>query len=164
MKSAAACPRPSSRGRNPWNPPRRGGAVRCRYCGGTNRGIPARSARMTAEFKKARRHPGGTNRGILRLLTQALNDSVRVQREVAVTADTGAVDAGGSPSPPSSSRSGDPLWRGRVLRHRGRGDPPFPSFSGRSPWNPPRRDGALSLPRRNQPGDSRAERENDSRV
>ena len=32
------------------DPPRSGNAVRCRYLGRTNRGIPARSARMTAEF------------------------------------------------------------------------------------------------------------------
>ena len=93
-------PPPSFRGRRPWNPPRRGNsptvdaegspsppsssqsgdpprrgrAVRCRYPGATNGGIPARSARMTAEFEKARRYPGATNQGILRSLALPLND------------------------------------------------------------------------------------------
>ena len=83
----------------PWNPTIRGNAVRCRYPGGTIWGIPAQSARMTADFQSRRRYPGGTNRGIparsarmtadfqsrrrylgrtnggiLRLLAQALND------------------------------------------------------------------------------------------
>ena len=58
----------------PWNPPVRGKAVRCRYRGRTIWGIPARSARMTAMFEQCYRFPGRTIRGILRLLTQALND------------------------------------------------------------------------------------------
>ena len=42
---------------------------------------------------------------------------------------TPAVDARGSPPPPSSSRSGDPPWRaGRCVR--GRGDQRSPSFRG----------------------------------
>ena len=41
----------------------------------TNRGIPARSARMTAGFENACRYHGGAILGILRLLAQALNDS-----------------------------------------------------------------------------------------
>ena len=41
----------SFRGRRPWNPPVRGWAVRCRYSHATNQGIPAQSARMTAEFE-----------------------------------------------------------------------------------------------------------------
>ena len=91
---------PSFRGRRPWNPimrgtrptvdargspsppsssrsgdpPVRGRAVRHRYPGGTNRGIPAQSARMTAEFESASSLLSATNRGILRLLAQALND------------------------------------------------------------------------------------------
>ena len=47
----------------------------CHYIGGTNRGIPARSARMTAAFENACRYHGGAILGILRLLAQALNDS-----------------------------------------------------------------------------------------
>ena len=73
---------------------------------------------MTADFQSRRRYLGRTNGGILRLLAQALNDSVRVQREVSMTADTCAVDAGGSPSPPSSSRSGDPPVRGMAVRQQ----------------------------------------------
>ena len=46
------------------DPPVRGRAVRCRYPYATNRGIPARSARMTAEFQNRRRYPGRTNRSI----------------------------------------------------------------------------------------------------
>ena len=46
------------------------------------------------------------------------------------------MDARGSLSPPSSSRSGDPTVRRRAVRHHGRGDPNPPSFRGRSPWNP----------------------------
>ena len=81
---------PSFRGRRPWNPtvrgtrptvdaggfplppsssrsgdpPRRGNAVRYRYLSATNGGIPARSARMTAEFEKRCRYHGGTIWGI----------------------------------------------------------------------------------------------------
>ena len=51
-----------------------GGAVRRRYSGGTNGGIPARSARMTAKLGRRSRYPGGTNEGILRSLTLPLND------------------------------------------------------------------------------------------
>ena len=39
----------------------------------TNRGIPARSARMTAYFQHPCRYHGATIRGILRSLAQALN-------------------------------------------------------------------------------------------
>ena len=93
---------PSFRGRRPWNPllrgmaassvdagelclfppssrsgdpPLRGNAVRHRYLSATNSGIPARSARMTADFERQGRYPGGTNGGILRSLTLPLNDS-----------------------------------------------------------------------------------------
>ena len=105
---------PSFRGvrSTPWNPQLRGRAVRCRYLGETNRGIPARSARMTAE----------------------------------------TVDAGGSPSPPSSSRSGDPQRRGNAVRCR------YPYATNRGiPARSARMtagfENALSLPLRNQPGD-----------
>ena len=54
--------------------PTQGRAVRRRFPGATNGGIPARSARMTAEFEKARRYPGATNQGILRSLALPLND------------------------------------------------------------------------------------------
>ena len=182
---------PSFRGRRPWNPPWRGRAVRHRYHRGTNGGIPARSARMTAEFEKARRYHGRTNRGILRSLTLPLNDvhkckcAARCKTVDAETQgfrhseaagrgiphegrSTPAVDAEGSLSPPSSSRSarmsceslncgaGCAGGRGRVIASTvilaQRGSP----IEGRS--------STLSFPRWNQQGDSRAERENDSRV
>ena len=48
--------------------PRQGQSSTSSLPSATNRGIPARSARMTAEFESHRRYPGGTIQGILRLL------------------------------------------------------------------------------------------------
>ena len=120
---------PSFRGvrSTPWNPQRRGNAVRCRYHRGTIWGIPARSARMTADFGSRCHSPGGTIQGILRSLTLPLNDVHKCKCAAGCkTVDaetqgfrhseaagrgiphggrsTPAVDAEGSPSPPSSSR------------------------------------------------------------
>ena len=66
-------PLPPSSSRS-GDPPVRGRKVRCRYSSRTIGGIPARSARMTAEFENACRYHGRTNRGILRSLTLPLND------------------------------------------------------------------------------------------
>ena len=49
---AGGLPSPPSSSRS-GDPPVRGGAVRCRYPGGTIWGIPAQSARMTAELESA---------------------------------------------------------------------------------------------------------------
>ena len=80
-----------------------------------------------------RRYHGITNRGILRSLTLPLNDVHKCKCSAGCVRDRGRRRPR---FPPSSSRSGDP--------HAGQSS-------------------TLPLPRQNQPGDSRAERENDSR-
>ena len=62
---AEGSPSPPSSSRS-GDPHVRGRAVRCRYHRGTIWGIPARSARMTAEFEKARRYPQQPGRGLRR--------------------------------------------------------------------------------------------------
>ena len=75
------------------------------------------------------------------------------------------MDAKGSPFPPSSSRSGDPPWRGRAVRRQWTRKPDVTVIQRPQAVESPIEGlgSALSLPRRNQPGDSRAERENDVR-
>ena len=57
------------------NPPLRGRAVRCRYHGRTTWGIPARSARMTADFEKALSLPLCNQQGDSSVASLPLNDS-----------------------------------------------------------------------------------------
>ena len=70
---AGGSPSPPSSSRS-GDPPFRGSAVRCRSPSATNRGIPARSARMTAEFEKASSLPRWNQPGDSSPAAQALND------------------------------------------------------------------------------------------
>ena len=76
------------------------------------------------------------------------------------------VGAGGFTSPPSSSRSGDPPRRGMAVKHHGRGTPKVSVIQRPQAVESPTQGhgSTLLLSWWNHLGDSRAERENDSRV
>ena len=107
----------------PWNPQLRGNAVRRRYPGGTNRGIPAQSARMTADFERRGRSPHATNRGIPARSARMTCIMVTAYRGASVNVDAEAQTLRHSEA---TQWPWNPLWRGtrptvdaetKVLRH-----------------------------------------------